>query len=74
MAAKWGRCLTILREIQKLSDTLPAWQQHTIAALYERQELRAGDLEDSLEIADDDVRIEVRSQRAAHLLDGAVHV
>jgi hypothetical protein len=38
--------------------------------LYERQELRAGDLEDILETADDDVRIEARSQRPAHLLDG----
>lgn len=40
--------MTILGEIQKWSDTLPLWQQHAIATLYERPELTADDLDDIL--------------------------
>lgn len=38
--------MTIVSEIQKWSDTLPQWQQHAIAILYERSELRTEDLDD----------------------------
>ena len=38
--------MAILREIQKWSQTLPAWQQDAIARLYAKSELSAEDYED----------------------------
>ena len=38
--------MTILQEIMKWSQTLPAWQQDAIARLYVRPELSAQDFED----------------------------
>lgn len=40
--------MTILIEIQKWSEKLPAWQQHAVAVLYERTTPTADDLEDIL--------------------------
>jgi len=40
--------MTILSEIQKWSEKLPAWQQHAVAVLYERRTPSADDLEDIL--------------------------
>jgi hypothetical protein len=40
--------MTILGEIQRWSETLPTWQQHTIAILYERPELTPDELDDTL--------------------------
>jgi energy-coupling factor transporter ATP-binding protein EcfA2 len=40
--------MTILGEIQKWSEKLPAWQQHAVAVLYERPVPTAEDLEDIL--------------------------
>jgi len=37
--------MTILSEIQKWSEKLPAWQQHAVAVLYERRTPSADDLE-----------------------------
>lgn len=40
--------MTILSEIQKWAEKLPAWQQHAVAVLYERQTPTPDDLEDIL--------------------------
>lgn len=37
--------MSILQEIQKWSQTQPAWQQHAIAKLYANQALTAEDID-----------------------------
>ena len=45
--------MTILSEIQKWAEKLPAWQQHAVAVLYERPTPTADDLEDILALLQD---------------------
>lgn len=45
--------MTILSEIQKWAEKLPAWQQHAVAVLYERPTPTAEDLEDILALLQD---------------------
>lgn len=45
--------MTILSEIQKWAEKLPAWQQHAVAVLYERPTPTAEDLEDILALLHD---------------------
>ena len=45
--------MTILSEIQKWAEKLPAWQQHAVAVLYERPTPSVEDLEDILVLLQD---------------------
>ncbi len=45
--------MTILSEIQKWAEKLPAWQQHAVAVLYERPTPSVEDLEDILALLQD---------------------
>jgi len=49
--------MTILSKIQTWAETLPAWQQHAIAVLYERPTPTAEDLEDILALLQDSKEI-----------------